>query len=83
MSISRGYLVVIFLHCLTQLKGMIRETLKIYMNDSDIEFAAEDELVISTNMIIKEEIGDQSTSVSVPEASIYICLLETGMKPIL
>ena len=83
MSISRGYLVVIFLHCLTQLKGMIRETLKIYMNDSDTESAAEDESVISTNMITKEEIGDQSTSVSVPEASIYICLLETRMKPIL
>ena len=83
MSISRGYLVVIFLHWLTQLKGMIRETLKIYMNDSDTESAAEDESVISTNMITKEEIGDQSTSVSVPEASIYICLLETGMKPIL
>ena len=83
MSISRGYLVGIFLHCLTQLKGMIRETLKIYMNDSDTESAAEDESVISTNMITKEEIGDQSTSVSVPEASIYICLLETRMKPIL
>ena len=28
------------------------------MNDSDAEFAAEDESVISTNIIRKEEIGD-------------------------
>ena len=42
------------------------------MNDSDTEFVAEDESVISTNIIRKEEIGDQSISVSVPEASIHI-----------
>ena len=42
------------------------------MNNSDREFAAEDESVISTNIIRKEEIGDQSSSVSVPEASIHI-----------
>ena len=42
------------------------------MNDSDTEFVAEDESVISTNIIRKEEIGDQSSSVSVPEASIHI-----------
>ena len=42
------------------------------MNDSDAEFVAEDESVISTNIIRKEEIGDQSSSVSVPGASIYI-----------
>ena len=42
------------------------------MNNSDIEFAAEDESVVSTNIIRKEGIGDQSNSVSVPEASIYI-----------
>ena len=42
------------------------------MNDSDIEFVAEDESVIPTNIIRKEEIGDQSSSVSVPEASIHI-----------
>ena len=42
------------------------------MNDSDTEFVAEDESVISTNIIRKEEIGDQSSSVSVLEASIHI-----------
>ena len=42
------------------------------MNDSDTEFVAEDESVISTNIFRKEEISDQSSSVSVPEASIHI-----------
>ena len=42
------------------------------MNDSDTEFVAEDESVISTNILRKEEISDQSSSVSVPEASIHI-----------
>ena len=41
------------------------------MNDSDTEFVAEYESVISTNIIRKEEIGDQSSSVSVAEASIH------------
>ena len=52
------------------------------MNDSDTEFA-EDESVISTNIIRKEEIGDQSNSVWVPEASIHIFLPKTRMNPIL
>ena len=42
------------------------------MNDYDTEFVAEDESVISTNIIRKEEVSDQSSSVSVPGASIYI-----------
>ena len=42
------------------------------MNDSDTEFIAEDESVISTNIIRKEEIRDEGSSVSVPEASIHI-----------
>ena len=45
------------------------------MNDSDTEFTAEDETVISTNIIRKEEVGDQSSSVSVTEASV--CILST------
>ena len=32
------------------------------MNDSDTEFVAEDETVISTNIVRKEEIGDQLIS---------------------
>ena len=68
MSVSRDYLVVIFLHCLTQFKADIKNV----MNNSDTEFVAEDESVISTNIIRKEEVGDQSSSVSVPEASIHI-----------
>ena len=68
MSVSRDYLVVIFLHCLTQVKADIKNV----MNNSDTEFVAEDESVISTNIIRKEEVGDQSSSVSVPEASIHI-----------
>ena len=39
---------------------------------SDTELVAEDEWIISTNIIRKEDIGDQSSSVSVPEASIHI-----------
>ena len=42
------------------------------MNDSGTEFVAEDESVIATNIIRKEETSDQSSSVSVPEASIHI-----------
>ena len=42
------------------------------MNDSDTEFIGEDKSLISTNIIRKEEIGDQSSSVSAPEASIHI-----------
>ena len=42
------------------------------MNDSNTEFVAVDESVISTNIIRNEEIGDQSSSVSVPEISVYI-----------
>ena len=68
MSVSRDYLVVIFLHCLTQFKADIKNV----MNNSDTEFVAEDESVISTNIIRKEEVGDQSSSGSVPEASIHI-----------
>ena len=41
-------------------------------NDSDTEFVAEDESVISTNIIRTEEIADQSSFVSVPETSIRI-----------
>ena len=41
-------------------------------NDSDTEFVAEDKSVISTNIIRKKDIGDQSSYVSVPEASIHI-----------
>ena len=42
------------------------------MNDSDTEFVAEDESIISTNIIWKEEIGEQSSSASVAEASVHI-----------
>ena len=52
-------------------------------NYPDNEFVAEDESVISTNMVRKEEIGDQSNVVSVPEASIHILSTKTRMKPIL
>ena len=75
MSVSRGYLVVIFLHFLAWFESDEGEIENI-MNDSDTEFVAEDESVISTNIITniirKEEIGDQSSSVSVPEASTHI-----------
>ena len=46
------------------------------INDSDTEFVAEDESVISTNIIRNKEIGDQSSSESVPEASIHILSTE-------
>ena len=42
------------------------------MNDFDTEFVVEDESVTSTNIIRKEEICDQSSSISVPEALIHI-----------
>ena len=41
------------------------------MNDSDTEFIADNVSGIFTNIIRKEEIGDPSSSVSVPEASIH------------
>ena len=66
---------VIFLHFLAWFESDEGEIENI-MNDSDTEFVAEDESVISTNIITniirKEEIGDQSSSVSVPEASTHI-----------
>ena len=49
-------------------KGDIENT----TNISDTEFVGEDESVISTNIIRNEEISDQSSSISVPEASIHI-----------
>ena len=49
-------------------KGDIENTTDI----SDTEFVGEDESVISTIIIRNEEISDQSSSVSVPEASIHI-----------
>ena len=49
------------------------------MNDSDTEFVAEDESVISTN-IRKEEIVDQSSSV---KHESTFSLPKTRMKPIL
>ena len=53
-------------------KGIIEKI----MNDSDTEFVAKDESVISINIIRKEEIGDQSSSILVPGASIYILLTQ-------
>ena len=41
------------------------------MNNPDTEFVAK-ESAISTNIIRKKEIGDKSSSVSVPEAWIHI-----------
>ena len=46
------------------------EDIEDIMNDSYTEFVAEDKSVISTNII--EEIGDQSSSASGPEASIHV-----------
>ena len=51
---------------------MMREIHWKYNKWSDTELVAEDEWIISTNIIRKEDIGDQSSSVSVPEASIHI-----------
>ena len=48
------------------------EDIENIMNDCDTEFVAKDKSVISTNIIRKEEIGDQSSSVSVPKASIHL-----------
>ena len=42
------------------------------MNDSDKEILSEGESAISTSIIKTKAIGDQSSSVSVPEASIDI-----------
>ena len=53
------------------------------MSDSDTEFVTEDKSVISTSNIRKEEIGDQNSSVSVPEASIHILSTKTRIKPVL
>ena len=71
MSISRGYSGDIFT-LLDSIDSEDEEDLENMMNGSDTEFVAEDRSVISTNIIRKEEIGDQSRSVSVSEASIHI-----------
>ena len=71
MSISRGYSGDIFT-LLDSIDSEDEEDLENMMNGSDTEFVAEDRSVISTNIIRKEEIGDQSSSVSVSEASIHI-----------
>ena len=42
------------------------------MNESDTEFVAEDESITFTNFIRKEEIGEQRSSVWVPESLIHI-----------
>ena len=46
------------------------------MNDSDTELVVEDVSVIFTNIIRKEVVVDQSSSVSVPEASIHILSIQ-------
>ena len=71
MSISRGYSGDIFT-LLDSIDSEDEEDLENMMSGSDTEFVAEDRSVISTNIIRKEEIGDQSSSVSVSEASIHI-----------
>ena len=50
------------------------------MNDSDTEFVAESDSVIPTNIIRKEKISDQSSSVSVPEASICILPIQNEVE---
>ena len=52
------------------------------INDSDTEFAAEHESVISTNIIRNEEISDQVAPYQFQELSTF-CLPKTRMKPIL
>ena len=49
------------------------------INDSDTEFVPEDESVISTDIIRKEEISDQSSSVLVLEASIHILFTQNDI----
>ena len=53
------------------------------INDSDTEFVVEDESVISTNIIRKEEIGDQSSFVSVSQALIHISFTQSDVNRIL
>ena len=53
------------------------------INDSDTEFVVEDESVISTNIIRKEEIGDRSSFVSVSQALIHISFTQSEVNRIL
>ena len=53
------------------------------MNDSNTEFVVEDESVISTNIVRKEEIGDRSSSVSVSQESFHILSTQSKVKGIL
>ena len=53
------------------------------INDSDTEFVVEDESVISTNIIRKEEIGDRSSFVSVSQALIHISFTQSEVNQIL
>ena len=52
------------------------------INDSDTEFVVEDESVISTNIIRKEEIGDRSSFVSVSQALIHISFTQSEVNRI-
>ena len=60
MSISKGYLVVIFLHCFDSAESDDGGHIENIMNGSDTKFLAEDKSVISTNIIRKENIGSRS-----------------------
>ena len=51
-------------------------------DEKDIENIMNDSL-ISTNIIRKEEVGDQSSFLSVPEASIYIFSIQNEDELIL
>ena len=53
------------------------------MNDSDTEFAPEDELVISTNIIRKEEVMTEAAPYQFQKHQSTFCLPKTKMKPIL
>ena len=54
------------------------EDIENIMNDSNTEFVAEDESLISTNIIRKEEIGDQSSSASAPKANPHFVYPKQG-----
>ena len=72
MAILRCDLMVIFFAILDTIESDDEGYIENTMIDSDTVFVAEDESVISTNIIGKDETGDQSSLVSVPQASIHI-----------
>ena len=79
-TISRGYILVIFLHSLHSVERDDDEDIENITNYFDTGIVAEDESIISTYIIRTEKIGDQY---QFQKCQSTFCLPKTRMKTIL